>query len=291
MTDRQSRRARELAKRRAARGRGAPPPRRSLMPWIVAGLGVVVGLALVVAIGGGKKHPAAQPAPSALVRQVTSVPTSAFDTVGAGDVQHWPSALLAPAEVRDGKPVVLYVGAEYCPYCAAQRWAMITALSRFGTFAHLSTTHSSSTDVYASTPTFTFHGSTFTSDYLVFEPVETAGNELSGGTYPPLETPTAHQEQVVQAYDAPPLTDTRGAIPFLFIGGKYGVSGAMYDPRLFAGKRHGDIASALRDPSSKIARSVLAAANGLSAAICATTGDQPASVCSSAGVVAARANL
>ena len=37
----------------------------------------------------------------------------------------------------DGKPLVLYVGAEYCPYCAAERCAMVQALSRFGTFSNL----------------------------------------------------------------------------------------------------------------------------------------------------------
>ena len=36
------------------------------------------------------------------------------------------------------------MGAEYCPYCAAQRWAMIVALSRFGTFSGLTTVHSAS---------------------------------------------------------------------------------------------------------------------------------------------------
>ncbi len=56
--------------------------------------------------------------------------------------------------VKDGKPEVLYIGA-YCPFCAAERWAAIVALSRFGTFSVLRTVHSSSTDVDASTPAFT----------------------------------------------------------------------------------------------------------------------------------------
>ncbi len=41
------------------------------------------------------------------------------------------------------------MGAEYCPFCAAQRWAMVNAFSRFGTFTGLTTTHSSSTDTDA----------------------------------------------------------------------------------------------------------------------------------------------
>src|SRR5438270_1263439 len=38
------------------------------------------------------------------------------------------------APLRQGrKPVFLFVGAQYCPFCAAERWAVVKALSRFGT--------------------------------------------------------------------------------------------------------------------------------------------------------------
>jgi thiol-disulfide isomerase/thioredoxin len=33
---------------------------------------------------------------------------------------------------RDGKLLVFFMGAEYCPYCAAERWAIVRALQRFG---------------------------------------------------------------------------------------------------------------------------------------------------------------
>ena len=36
-----------------------------------------------------------------------------------------------------GKPEVLYVGTEFCPYCAAESWSLIVALSRFGQFSGL----------------------------------------------------------------------------------------------------------------------------------------------------------
>jgi hypothetical protein len=32
---------------------------------------------------------------------------------------------------------MLYIGAEYCPYCAAERWPLVMALSKFGTFSNL----------------------------------------------------------------------------------------------------------------------------------------------------------
>ena len=70
------------------------------------------------------------------------------------------------------KPIVVYIGAEYCPYCAFARWPLIVALMRFGNFTGLQYTQSSSTDVYANTDTFSFVGSTYTSNYVVFEPIE-----------------------------------------------------------------------------------------------------------------------
>ena len=82
--------------------------------------------------------------------------------------------------MRHGKPELLYIGAEYCPFCAAQRWAMVAALSRFGTFSNLSLTHSASADVYPDTPTFSFYQSTYSSKYLTFTSVETNTNEPSG---------------------------------------------------------------------------------------------------------------
>ena len=40
-----------------------------------------------------------------------------------------PAALTGPS----GSPELFYYGAEYCPYCAAERWSVVIALSRFGT--------------------------------------------------------------------------------------------------------------------------------------------------------------
>ena len=51
-----------------------------------------------------------------------------------------PASIDAPALTADGKPEVLYVGAEYCPFCAAERWPVVVALSRFGTWSGLSAT-------------------------------------------------------------------------------------------------------------------------------------------------------
>ena len=81
-----------------------------------------------------------------IVSTVTSVPASTLDTVGNGgsavSAKPIPVKGTATALTSGGKPEMLYQGAEYCPYCAAERWAMIVALSRFGTFSGLQTIRS-----------------------------------------------------------------------------------------------------------------------------------------------------
>ena len=156
----------------------------------------------------------------------------------------------------------------------------MTSLSRFGTFQNLSTTHSSSNDVYPDTQTFSFHGSSYSSPYISFEPVELQTNQLSGATYGTLDTPTAQQQQLLDSIDGPPYFASKGAIPFVDFGGRFALSGASYDVSLLQGKSASEIASALHDPSSPIAKGIVGTANAITAAICAATNDQPASACS-----------
>jgi len=190
--------------------------------------------------------------------------------------------------MADGKPLVIYVGAEYCPYCAAQRWGMVVALSRFGSFTGLQTTHSSSTDAFPNTATLSFHGTTYTSAYLSFQGVETKSNVRRGNTYATLDKPTAQQEQLLQKYDAPPYVpaSSTGAIPFIDFGNRYFAAGASISPQLLAGMSASDIARALSDPSSPIAQAVGGSANAFTAAICDLTGARPGDVCTSASATA-----
>jgi thiol-disulfide isomerase/thioredoxin len=230
-----------------------------------------------------------------VISAVTTVPASALDSVGAGEGITPPVAITAGTTpvMSDGKPYVLYIGAEYCPYCAAERWPMVIALSRFGTFSGLGLTTSSATDVFPSTPTLTFHGSTYTSDVISFAAVETQSNQLSasGLGYETLETPTAEQLQLMQTFDAPPYTPNAGVIPFTLIGNRFVATGASFPPDVLQGKTWQQISTALSDPSDPVAKQVLAAANMLTAAICELTGGQPTNVCTAPGVTAAAATL
>ena len=174
-----------------------------------------------------------------------SVSPATLDAVGT------PAGVVPPSTVSgsgailrgaDGKPVLTYIGAEYCPYCAAERWGLAVALSRFGTFSHLSGTHSASADVYPNTQTLSFYGSSYSSPYLDFQPVEENTNQPVGGTYQTLQTPTAAQSSLLTTYDA------AGSIPFLDIGNKYVITGASYSPQVLQGLSREQISAQLQRP-------------------------------------------
>ena len=253
---------------------------RTLGPWWIAGaVAAVVVIALVAAIvaGGSDTSSSAPrtPASPALVEKVTSIPASVFRSVGTGSVTAVPKRVEAPALTVDGRPLVLYIGAEYCPYCAAERWPMVIALSRFGSFSGLQTTMSASDDAFPNTATFSFHGASFQSRYTTFQAVE-----LRTRTREPLDTPTPEQERLFNTYDAPPYTSQPGTIPFIDIGGRFLVNGATYDAGVLAGKTPDEIANALSDARTDVAQTVIGAANTMTAALCTVTRDKPASVCS-----------
>ena len=288
-----SRREKIAAQRAAARR--AEQRRRIL----IASGSVVVVLAIVVAFIVIKLNssPATDNSPNgptgaalaSVVTNVTSVPASALDSVGdgGGAVTAKPLTINGPALTANGKPEVLYIGAEYCPYCAAERWAMIVALSRFGTFSGLATIHSAAADgagqaePYPNTPTWTFANAKYTSQYLTFSTVEQYTNipDSSNGFYTTLQTMTKAQQALITKYDAPPYVSTTGSIPFVDFGNKYLIAGASYSPQVLAGLSWATIGADLSNPNSAVAKAVDGTANYITAAICKLTGNQPASAC------------
>ncbi|HEY1829247.1 MAG TPA: DUF929 family protein [Acidimicrobiales bacterium] len=232
--------------------------------------------------------------PAGVLSEVTSVSASTLASVGQ------PSGLALPSKVAgspslltgsDGKPEILYIGAEYCPFCAAERWAMVEALSRFGSFTGLAATHSSDTDEYPGTQTFSFYGSTYSSPYLDFVPVEEETNQPSGDGYTVLQAPTASEQATLTKYDTSPYTDDPGSIPFIDVGDHYLQIGASYNPQILQGLSMQQIAAQLDHPSSAVAQAIDGTANEITAAICTVTGNQPASVCDTPTINAIVHNL
>jgi hypothetical protein len=288
---RRARAARE-AQRRAAQRR----KRLTIAGAAVAAVALAVVVLVVVKIATGSRSPgasapSAQPAPTEVLAAVSDVSAATLDTVGRGKVDTLPKPVTGQtALTADGKPLVVYIGAEYCPFCAAQRWPLVVALSRFGTFRGLSVTQSASDDVFPDTATLSFHGASYTSQYLAFQGVETHSNVRSGAGYATLDTLTTQQQQLLATFDAPPYvsSDSVGAIPFLDFGNQAVITGASYSPKLLAGKSAAQIAAALSDPGNPIAQAVDGSANAFTALLCKLTGGQPGEVCGSPAVAAYR---
>ena len=280
--------ARERVAAQRAAARRAEVRRRAL----TVGGAITVVLAVVAALIAVKlaRTPArVAPATSdaAVERAIAGIPAATFNAVGAGTDTHLKAISGQPELTLNGKPEVLYMGGEYCPYCAAERWAVAAALGRFGVLSGTKFIHSSPTDVYPSTPTMSFYKSSYTSKYVAFVPVELYSEKPDSATptgYAYLQRPTPEQAALINRYSG-------GGIPFVDIGNRYVVSGVQYLPSALANMTWAQVAAAMRDPSSPVASDIDGAANMITAAICKLTHGQPASVCNSAGVRAAAGSI
>jgi thiol-disulfide isomerase/thioredoxin len=150
----------------------------------------------------------------------------------------------APVLTKDGKLLVLYVGAEYCPFCAAERWAIVLALSEFGTWSGLRPSTSAPASIEPSLPdlpTYTFVNATYSSATVAFE-----GYEIADRLRKPLQALSPLAEQLLQKYD-PTLS-----IPFLMIGGKYYRVGSGIDASLLVGMTFDQVQSQLQARQGKL---------------------------------------
>jgi len=183
----------------------------------------------------------------------------------------------------------VFVGAEFSPYSAAESWAVVAALARFGTFSELGQTISPANVVFAHSPGFGFAGSGYKSPYVALQAVESYASTLSATVpagFASLETPGPGVLSLLRRFDAQqggPL------LPFVDVGGRTVVIGSAvgFSPGLLQGMSMSQVAGALGDPNSPLGRAVLGAANVLVASVCAVDGGRPAAVCASAGTRAA----
>ena len=284
------------------------PGRPARLAW---GAVVVILLGVVGLVTYALTHVSSPTAPAlpavtspAVLATLSSVPTSTFDDVGAtapGTVLTPPTVLTGqPPLSVDGKPDVLFVGAEYCPFCAAERWPLVVALARFGRFTALHDAVSSAQTVFPSTSTFSFVGVAYTSRWVTLTGVELFSDQTGpDGAFRRLARLTPAQAAVV-ARTAPSAGGlSAGGTPFLDVAGRLATTTSGFSPALLAGQSQAQIADAAASPTPAAAangtgtttpptgQAVLAVANQLSAGICAATGQQPASVCLSKGVLAA----
>jgi Domain of unknown function (DUF929) len=271
--------AREKAARARAEQQQAAQRRRaftilgSVVAVVVAGV-----LIAVVALHSTSNSPTDRTAATAaLVDKITSVSPAELATVGKGSAAQLAQPTKGdPPLTHNGKPEFLFVGGEFCPYCAAERWSMIQALSRFGTFKGLSQIRSAVDD--GNLATFSFYKSSYDSKYLSFVPVENEDRN-----HQLLQAMTPAQTKIFQKY-------TTG-FPFLYYGGKYYQTNAGYDFNLLSGLTQKQIAAQLANPKSKVAQGILGESNYVTATLCKMTNNQPASVCSTPTITQLQSQL
>jgi len=278
-----------LAAERASQQRAER--KRNILVAGSATVGIIAVIVVIVLVGVTHKSStsvsganAVVAAPSSVVDAISSAATSTLTSATNPDFSTitGPPTKLSGAALKatDGLPEILYVGAEYCPYCAATRWPLAVALSRFGTFTDLKTTYSADSDTAGPhTPTLSFYKSSYTSKYVDFVSVEHAdgaGNDL--------EPLTSEQNSLFSSLGG-------GAYPFIDFGGAWMQKGSSYDPKLLSGMTPESVAKSITDSSTKPGMSIQAGADVFTAIICETTGGQPSNVCTATGVKGAEAAI
>ena len=277
-----------------------PIPRR----YVALGLIVVVIVLLgaLIAIRGSKpqSNTAAvetfNPAPASVMTPLTSMPTATINAVGASTPA---SGAIAPLKATGStsvwqasshhvaaRPVVFFYGSEFAPYAAAERWPVIAALSRFGTFTSVGLMQSSDSIAFSNTPTFTFSATKYSSVWIHLQTVERySALNPTGARYTSLQLPTPTQAAAVALYDG------QSTMPLLDIANRYVLVGSSFSPGVLGSQSQSQIVSDLSIPTSPITESIVASANQITAGICTLTGQRPTAVCHARGVVAAAAKL
>ena len=224
--------------------------------------------------------------PEAMLKDLAQASQSGLALPPGSGTSLYLKALNGPRVAKGSKVGILYVGADFCPFCAGQRWALVLTLLRFGNFQGLQFMASSPTDVFANTPTFSFQKATYKSKYVEFTPVETADRKGKK-----LESLNKSQNAIFNKFDAPPYSPSYGGIPFVYVDGQYMVSRPMVSPQNLSGMDWAQVVASLKNQESDLFQSVMPQVNALSAAICSLDGGNPDDVCSASGVTAANAIL
>lgn len=178
--------------------------------------------------------------------------------------------------LSNGHPLTIFLGGQFCPFCASMRWSLVKAMSRFGTFSGLGQIRSQQgTDGFDSIATYDLTKATYHSDYVTLRMVEVA--DVNGNS---LQQPDPETSALLNQFDP------QGSIPFVFVGGSY-VARLPYSPALLQNKSFQQILDDVNSSSpDELGRAIDAEADGITAIICKTDGAQPASVCDQPGIQA-----
>lgn len=242
--------------------------------WAWAGLAmvalVIAGAVALFLTGGGSGGNATAASGSA---PAGSQPVSAAASVSLDQVRRASDEPL----LVGGKPLVFFMGAEWCPFCATERWALVEATSRFGKWSGLrELTSRMGQDYFPALATYDLTHATYTSDYLSLR-----HKELATVDGDPLQKLGSFEEGLVNEYDE------RGSVPFLFASGapgsytvELGFSPGLLGGQTFAALREGVDGGA----STPATEAIGGQADAITALICKLDGRRPASVCAKGSI-------
>lgn len=262
------------------------PNERFVAPKATTSRNLVIGLIVIIIVIGTivgllitLPHPSStttvpqsilgSPINATLYSDLTGVSFATLSSIGSGGTSVSPPGSITSTPLTNGTlPEILYIGAEFCPYCAAERWSLVIALSKFGNFTGLEYMQSAADDPPpAGIPTLTFVNATYISKYISFVSVE--NEDRNHNT---LQVPNGDEETLWQEFNP-------NAYPFVDIGGQYDLTTAQYSYTDLQNLDWTQIGSQLNNASSPTAQVIDGAANTLIGAICSLTHHTPSDVC------------
>jgi thiol-disulfide isomerase/thioredoxin len=175
-----------------------------------------------------------------------------------------------PLKRPGGKSLVFFMGAGFCPFCAAERWAIVNALSNFGRWEGLVETASADHDEkYLSIPTVSFARAKYQSDRVEF-----IGRETADRNFEPLQELGEKDYEILDTFNPDQI------IPFLLIDGQFMQVGAGYSPQILEGMDLAKVKAELANPASTAGKAIKAEIDNITALICKSIGGK-AGVCNS----------
>jgi len=176
-----------------------------------------------------------------------------------------------PLKRPGGKSLVFFMGAGFCPFCAAERWAIVNALGNFGRWEGLVETASADHDEkYLNIPTVSFARAKYESDHVEF-----VGRETADRNFEPLQELGERDYEILDTFNPDQI------IPFLLIDGQFMQVGTGYSPQILEGMDHAQVRAELANPASPMGRAMKAEIDNITALICKSIGGGKTGVCNS----------
>lgn len=171
-----------------------------------------------------------------------------------------------PLKRSTGNSLVFFMGAGFCPFCAAERWAIVEALRNFGTWEGLVEDKSAGHDEkYLNVPTLSFAKARYSSEFVEF-----LGRETADRNFEPLQELDAKDFEILDTFNPDQI------IPFLLIDGQFMQVGAGYSPKLLESMDHSAVRSELQNPNSEVGKAITGEIDNITALICKSIGGKSA---------------